>query len=183
MSNGLLFASLSQKQEMLMAKQYIVTLKDEEREYLIELVTQGKRLAQMIRHAHVLLQADTNGHKAKDADISKMVHCHTNTVACIRQRFVEEGLESALQRKKREKPARERVLDGEGEARLIALACSEPYEGRSRWTLKLLADKLMEMEVVESISYESVRKTLKKMNLNHTCVNAGLFPKRRVVSL
>jgi hypothetical protein len=87
---------------------------------------------------------------------------HTTTVRVIRERFVNEGLESALNRKPQVHPSRERTLDGAGEARLIAVACGEPPEGRARWTLQLLANRLVELKIVETISYETVRQTLKK---------------------
>jgi len=94
--------------------------------------------------------------------------CNRSTVEGIRKRFVLEGLDSALERKKRAKPPTERILDGAKEARLIALACSEPPEGRSRWTLRLLADELIALEIVESISYRTVQRTLKKTNSSLT---------------
>ena len=87
---------------------------------------------------------------------------HPNTVRVVRQRFVEEGLEAAINRKKQKRPSRLRKLDGEKEARLLAVACSEPPEGRARWTLHLLADELVRLEVVDSVSYQTVRRTLKK---------------------
>lgn len=91
----------------------------------------------------------------------------------VRQRFVEQGLEAALTRKPQAQPSRQRVLDGGQEAHLIALRCSDPPQGHRQWTLRLLADQLVELDIVESISYETVRQTLKKTRSNRTCENAG----------
>lgn len=145
-------------------KKYIVRLTDEERHQLGDLVGKGQAPAYKIRHAHILLKADAEGPCWTDERIADAFCCHRGTVEGIRKRFVEQGVQGALERKKREKPPRERILDGEGEARLIALSCSPPPEGHTRWTLELLADKLVELKVVESISYQTVRRTLKKTN-------------------
>ena len=145
-------------------KKYIVRLTDEERQQLGDLVGKGQAQAYKIRHAHILLKADAEGPCWTDQAIADAFSCHRGTVEGIRKRFVEQGLQGALERKKREKPPREKILDGEGEARLIALSCSQPPEGRSRWTLELLADKLVELNVVASISYRTVDRTLKKTN-------------------
>lgn len=147
-----------------MYKKYIVRLTDDEREYLKKLLTKGKAAAYKIRHANILLKADADGSAWNDEQISEAFSVHKNTVAGIRQRFVEEGLEAALGRKKQSAPSRKRIFDGEGEARLIALGCSEPPEGRSRWTLRLLADKAVELKITDSVSHETVRQTLKKMS-------------------
>ena len=147
-----------------MNKKYIVRLTDEEREYLNGLVRKGKSAAYKIRHANMLLKADADASGWTDEQIAKAFSAHKSTVAGIRQRFVEEGLESALGRKKQSVPSREKILDGEGEARLIALSCGAPPEGNSRWTLRLLADKVAELEIAGSISHETVRRTLKKTN-------------------
>ena len=146
-----------------MNKKYIVKLIDPEREALRDLVNKGKSPAYKIKHANILLQADR---QESDEKIAKNLGCHLNTVCNLRQRFVEKGLEAALERKKQEIPSRSRILDGEKEARLIAVGCSQPPEGFVRWTLKLLADKLVSLEVVETISHETVRQTLKKMSLS-----------------
>ncbi len=145
-------------------KKYIVRLTGEERKQLEDTVRKGKSAAHKIKHAHILLSADAEGKNLSDEEIAKTLHCHRNTVFNVRQRFVEEGLEAALERKKRETPPVARILDGEKEARLIAIGCSQPPEGCARWTLKLLAERLVELEIVESISYETVRRTLKKTN-------------------
>jgi transposase len=101
-----------------------------------------------------------------DQEAAKRFHCHVKTVANLRERFVEEGFEAALERKKRETPPHQPIFDGRAEARLIAVACSTPPEGRSRWTMQLLADKCVELNIVEKTSEETVRTVLKKTNLN-----------------
>ena len=147
-----------------MKKKYIVRLTEEEREQLEDLVNKGQAQAYKIKHANILLKADADGPCWTDAAIAEAFSCHRVTVENVRKRFVEQGMQAALERKKRERPPRERILDGAGEARLIALSCSQPPEGRSRWTLELLADKLVELNVVESISYRTVGRVLKKTN-------------------
>jgi transposase len=147
-----------------MNKKYIVRLAQEEREELKRLISKGRTAAYKIKHANILLKADADGEAWTDEKIARAFSVHTNTVVNVRERFVMEGLESALNRKKRERPPREKILDGEKEARLIAVSCTEPPEGRARWTLRLLADRLVELEIVESISHETVRQALKKTN-------------------
>jgi len=149
-------------EEIDMNKRYVVRLTDEERRELVQLVSRGKAAAQKIRHANILLKADADAEAWTDEEIAGAFSVHSNTVRGIRQRFVEEGLESALNRKRRALPSRERILDGEKEARLIALSCSAPPEGRARWTLRLLAQKMVELEIVDRISHETVRQGLKK---------------------
>ena len=143
-------------------KKYIVRLTREEQERLKDLISKGKALAYIIRHAHILEKADVNGPAWTDARIAEAFLVHINTVADIRRRFAEQGLEIALNRKKRACPPRQSSFDGGSEARLIALSCSEPPEGYNRWTLRLLADKAVELEIVDAVSHETVRKTLKK---------------------
>jgi transposase len=145
-------------------KKYIVTLTDEERASLDEMVRTGKAAAYKITHARILLKADASegGPAWTDGQIANALDVGTATVERLRQRFVEEGLDAALCRKKQQHPSRERTFDGAAEARLVALACSAPPEGRSSWTLRLLAEKLVELEVVESVSHETVRQVLKK---------------------
>jgi transposase len=145
-----------------MAKKYIVRLTDEERADLRALAGKGKAVAYKIRHANILLAADADGPAWTDTRVAEAFSCHPRTVENVRRRFVLKGLEAALERKKQDRPSRERKLDGEGEARLVALACSTPPEGRDRWTLQLLADELVRLEVVEAISDQTVRRTLKK---------------------
>ena len=156
-----------------MARKYVVRLSSEEREALELLVKKGKTQAYRIKHANVMLAVDADGPDWSDEEAAEAFGCHMNTVANVRQRFVEQGLEAALERKKQKSPSRERILDGEKEARLIAVACSAPPDGRSKWTLQLLADKLVALKVVESISDQTVRRTLKKTNSSLTCVSAG----------
>jgi transposase len=154
-------------------KRFIVTLSRAERRQLEETVSKGKGAAHRIKHAHILLAADEKGPNWKDEDIAKTFRCHRNTVANVRQRFVEQGLDGALERKKRETPPVPRKLDGRGEARLIAVACSAPPEGRAKWTMQMLADELVILGVVEEISDETVRQTLKKTNLSRICESVG----------
>jgi transposase len=146
-------------------KKYKVTLTAEERQLLHDLVTTGKAAAKKLTHARILLKADAapGGPAWLDQHIADAVEVSVATVERVRQRFVEQGLDTALNRKPRERPGREPKLDGRAEARLIAVACSAPPEGRKEWTMRLLADKLVELEVVDSISDETVRRALKKM--------------------
>jgi transposase len=143
-------------------KKYIVKLSDEERTALKEVTRKGKSTAYRIKHAYILLQADSKTQKKSDEDIAKNLGCHLNTVKEVRKRYVEEGLELALERKSAEDPPRSKKLDGRQEAKLIALSCSKPPKGRERWTLQLLADELVTLAVVDDISAETVRTTLKK---------------------
>ncbi len=147
-------------------KKYKVTLTTEERQELQELIAAGKAAAKKLTHARILLKADAadGGPAWSDGQIAEAVEVSVATVERVRQRFVEQGLEAALVRKPQARPSRERALDGRAEARLIALACSAPPDGRKAWTMRLLADKLVELEVVPSISDETVRRALKKAN-------------------
>jgi transposase len=147
-----------------MNKKYVVRLTEAEREHLEEVVSKGKAAAYRIKHANLLLKTDADGPNWSDEEAADAFGCHANTVRNVRQRFVEQDLDAALQRKKRECPPREKILDGKKEARLIAVSCSEPPEGRSRWTLELLADRLVELGIVESVSASTVCRTLKKTN-------------------
>lgn len=143
---------------------YKVTLTNEERQELQGLIAAGRAAAKKLMHARILLKADAadGGPAWPDDRIAEAVEVSTATVGRVRQRFVEEGLEAALIRKKQDRPSRERKLDGRAEARLIALACSEPPDGRAAWTLQLLADQLVELKVVDSVCDETVRRVLKK---------------------
>ncbi len=147
-------------------KKYKVTLTADERNSLHDLIAAGKASAQKLTHARILLKADAapKGPAWTDTRIAEAVEVNVTTIERVRQRFVEQGLEAALSRKKQDRPSRERKLDGRAEARLVALACSDPPQGRARWTLRLLADKLVELEISDSISTESVRQVLKKTN-------------------
>jgi transposase len=145
-------------------KKYLVTLTTEEREQLTALITAGKGAAKKLAHARILLKADQadGGPAWTDQRIAEALEVSVATVERVRQRFVEEGLEAALARKKPARPSRQRKLDGAAEARLIAVACSSPPQGQKRWTMKLLADELVELEVVDAVSDETVRRAMKK---------------------
>src|SRR6476469_9835904 len=147
-------------------KKYKVTLTSEERQHLLDLIAAGKKSAKKLAHARILLKADAaaGGPAWPDARIAEAAEVSIATVERVRQRFVEQGFEAALVRKKQDRPSRQRKLDGAAEARLVALACSRPPDGRARWTLRLLADKLVELEVVDTVSTETVRQALKKTN-------------------
>jgi transposase len=147
-----------------MPKRYVARLSEEEQQSLKELVSTGKAAAYKIKHANILLTIDVNGLGWTDEATAKAFHCHRNTVANIRQRLVEQGLEAALEHKPSLRTPRQRVCDGESEAKIIALRCGEPPVGQARWTLRLLADKAVELEIVPTISHETVRQVLKKTN-------------------
>jgi transposase len=140
-------------------KKYLVTLTDDERQQLEHLLAKGKAAVRTLRHAQALLKAD-QAVGWKDADIAEAFALSVRTIERLRQRFVEEGFEAAL--KPKAVPRLPRKVDGEVEAHLVALACSDPPPGRQRWTLRLLASKLVELDLVESISHEGVRQALKK---------------------
>ncbi len=146
-----------------MKKKYIVALTEEERQMLQEMLSRGKAAARKLTHARILLKADAPpiGPGWDDARIAEGLEVGRATVERVRKEFVEESLEAALERRKPRRQYR-RKLDGDGEAHLIALACQKPPEGRSRWTLKLLADRMVQLEYVDQISYQTVRRTLKK---------------------
>ncbi len=141
-----------------------VTLTADERQLLRDLIAAGKGAARKLTHARILLKADASddGLHWPDWRIADALEVHVSMVQRVRRRFVELGFEAALERKKRETPPRPAKLDGRAEARLIALACSPPPEDRATWSMQLLADKLVELEVVDSISDETVRRVLKK---------------------
>ncbi len=148
-------------------KKYHVTLTDDERSMLRDLLSAGKTPARTLTHARILLKADESGGGPawSDETIRQVLDVGLSTVMRVRERFVEEGLEAALER---HKPRRDysHLVDGECEAHLVALACSAPPVGHKRWTLRLLADKLVELEYIDSISHETVRQVLKKTNLS-----------------
>lgn len=149
------------------AKIYRVTLTTEERQELKVLVSKGTGNARRIRRAHMLLLADENWPDGawKDDDIAKALGAHVRTVERTREKCVQEGLEAALNHTRPQK-TRAKVLDGAAEARLAQLACSAAPDGHERWSMQMLADRLIELEVVETVSRETVRTTLKKMNLS-----------------
>ena len=151
------------------AKKYIVELTTEERSYLEDLSKNPKVSAQRRRHADILLAVDRGpkGPAMKDADVAKAFRCWPRTAERMRRRFVEDGLESCLQHGNLG-ARRVKTFDGAAEAHLIALGCSQPPEGRNRWTLQLLSDRVVELEIVESCSPSTVYHTLKKTNLSLT---------------
>ena len=145
-----------------MNKEYVVRLSQGERAELEAMVKRGHVKATVIRRAHILLKADADGPGWSDAEIAEAFGCSPHTVENVRRRFVDRGMDGTLRRKRQDRPSRRPILDGQGEARLIALACSEPPEGRARWTLRLLADRAVELEIAEGLSYETARRMLKK---------------------
>jgi transposase len=154
----------------IMKKKYPVILSETEREELKQLIAAGTAPARKLAHARILLKADQSpeGPDWVDEQVAEAVETSQPTVARVRKQYFEEGLEAALDRRP---PNREyhRKLDGEQEARLVALACSEPPEGQARWSLRLLADKLVELEIVEEeVSYQTVGRTLKKTPSSRT---------------
>ena len=146
------------------SERFVVELTDEERSFLKALIVKGGKSVSVLGRARVLLKADEGKTDVENAEFSDV---SLSTVFRVRRRFVEEGLDSAVFRKNTGKRIY-RKLDGKAEATLIATACSEAPEGRSRWTLRLLADRLIALEVVDSVSHECVRETLKKTNLSLT---------------
>ena len=145
-----------------MKKIYIVRLCEEERASLQEVVKKLKGTSQKVRRAQVLLKADVNGPHWTDKRIAEAFDCRTKTVENIRQRLVVEGFDVALNGKKRETPPIKKLLDGEQEAKLIAMRLGSPPDGYGSWSLRLLANQMVELEIVDTISYETVRQTLKK---------------------
>ena len=140
-----------------MKKVYVVDLTREEKTELLELVSKGEARARTMNRAHILLLAEEG---RTDKDIAEALHTSPSTVERTRRRLVEGGLEHAL--KESPRPGGRRKLDGHQEAYLVALACSDPPEGKKRWSMQMLADKLVELEVVEGISDETIRRTLKR---------------------
>lgn len=157
---------------MLKQVKYVVRLEAEERQQLMDLVAKGKRAAAVLTRARILLKGDAGNEDWNDEAIVEALDVSLSTVHRVRQAFVEEGLESALYRKK-PTDRQYRKLDGDQEARLVALACSTPPAGRARWTLQLLADQLVALKVVDAISGECVRTTLKKTTSSRGWRNSG----------
>jgi|TARA_Y100000310_G_C20560084_1_gene752621 hypothetical protein len=145
-----------------MQKKYIVRLNDEERSQLHEVIKKLSGSSQKVRRAQVLLKADVEGPAWTDQKIAEAFNCRTKTVENIRQRLVEYGFSQTLEGKKRDQPAVPKCLDGEQEARIIATRLGEPPTGYGSWTLRLLARKVVELEITESVSYETLRRVLKK---------------------
>jgi hypothetical protein len=158
-----------------MAPRYKVTLTTEERQELEAISTKGKRSARTVLYSRALLLLDAGeyGPKWFVEKVAEALGVTPRSLEHLKKRFVEQGLSAAIERKERVKPPREIQFGGEFEARLLALACSESPEGRSRWTVRLLAEKMVELKIVPSVSPMTVCNTLKKMNLNLTKVNTG----------
>ena len=152
-----------------------MTLTAEERKELDTLTKRGKTLARRVIHARALLLCDAgeSGPAWKVEDVAKALGITSRTIEHLKKRFVEDGLESALERKQREKPPRDVKFDGAFEARLIALACSDAPEGQTRWTVRLLADKAVELNITDSVSTMTVQRVLKKTNLNLISASTG----------
>lgn len=144
-----------------MTKKYVVRLTDAEREILTGLLKQKRVAAQKVRRARILLKADADGPNWTDAKIADAFDCRTHTVECLRERLVTEGFEVALHGKPKSR-VRSKVLDGEQEAKIIALRLGPPPKGFANWTLRLLAERAVALEIVESVSHETLRRTLKK---------------------
>ena len=158
-----------------MVPRYRVTLTEEERKELEALTRNGKTPAKKFIHARALLLCDASpdGPAWKVADIAAALGITSRTIEHLKKRFVEEGLEAALVRKPRAKPPRGIIFDGAFEARLIALACSEAPPGYRRWTIRLLADKAVELNLAPAVSHMTVQRVLKKMNVSLTSTNTG----------
>jgi len=161
-----------------MAKRYKVTLTRKERDELTEISSKGMRAVRTVLYARALLLLDTGEYAASTwtlASAAEALGTTTRSLEKLKKRFVEQGFTEAIERKKREKPPREIQFGGEFEAKLLALACSEAPEGKARWTIRLLAEKLVELKMVESVSSMTVCNTLKKTNLSLTSASTGKF--------
>ena len=156
-------------------KKYVVTLTCEERDELSAITSNGTHTSQKVINALILLGCDEGEHqtvRSTNADLARVLNISTRKIDRVKRRFVMEGFDAALTRKKPDR-IYDRKIDGDLEAKLIALSCSEPPEGYSQWSLRLLADKAVELQYVDSISHESIRQTLKKTNLNLGETNRG----------
>jgi transposase len=161
--------------EVAMSPRYRVTLSKEERKDLESMTRRGKTHARRFIHARALLLCDAgaDGPAWNVSDVATALGVTSRAIEHLKKRFVEEGIEAALERKPREKPPREVTFDGAFEARLIALACSEAPEGRRRWTVRLLADKAVELSFAASVSHMTVQRVLKKTNFSLTSASTG----------
>ena len=158
-----------------MSPRYRVTLTREERKELEDITRRGKMHARRFIHARALLLCDAgvDGSVWNVADVAAALGVSSRSIEHLKKRFVEDGMEAALERKPLEKPPREIIFDGAFEARLIALACSDAPEGNRRWTVRLLADKAVELKFAESVSHMTVQRALKKTNLSLTSASTG----------
>lgn len=165
-----------------MSPRYRITLSKQEREQLEEITKKGKTQARKFIRARALLLCDAGpeGPAWKVSDAAQALGVTSRTIEHLKKSFVEEGLESALEYKPREKPPREIKFDGKFEAKLIALACSEAPEGYQRWTVRLLADKAVELDLAPSISHMSVQRILKKTNLSLISKNTGKYRQKKM---
>ena len=145
-----------------MNKKYIVRLAKKEREELVEVVNRLKGSSQKVRRAQILLKADVRGPKWTDAKIAEAFSCRVQTIENLRMRLVTDGFDVTLHGKQRETPPRKKCLDGKLEAKVIALRLGSPPKGYANWSLRLLAERVVELGLVESISHETIRQTLKK---------------------
>jgi transposase len=161
--------------EVAMSPRYRVTLTKEERKELDAMTRRGKTHARRFIHARALLLCDAgaDGPAWNIADVATALGVTSRAIEHLKKRFVEDGFEAALSRKPREKPPREVIFDGAFEARLITLACSDAPDGRRRWTVRLLADKAIELKFAESVSHMTVQRVLKKTNLSLTSASTG----------
>lgn len=168
-----------------MSPRYRVTLTQKEREELESITRRGKTHAKKVIRARALLLCDAgaDGPAWKVTDVAEALGITPRTIEHLKKRFVEDGLEIALDRKPRDKPPREVLFDGAFEARLLALACSEAPEGYQRWTVRLLADKVVELNIAPSVSHMTIQRALKKMSLNLTSANTGKSRQRRTLPL
>jgi len=146
-----------------MVKKYIVRLSEEERGLLRDIVKKLKGTSQKIQRANILLKADIDGSNWSDFKIAEAFSCRTQTIENVRRRLVTEGLDAVLNRKKRKTGPIPKILDGKQEAEIIALRLGNPPSGFANWSLRLLADHIVKLEITDAISYETVRRTLKKM--------------------
>jgi hypothetical protein len=156
-------------------KKYVVRLSAEEREQLNVMVHAGRHPARQLTRARILLKADVSeaGDGWSDSQIAAALDTSVDTVARTRQQLVEEGFDAVLVRKHSPNSARKRIFDGAAEAKLIALACSKPPEGRVKWTLRLLEESVVELNIVDRASDNTIGRTLKKTNLNPICKSSG----------
>jgi Homeodomain-like domain len=164
----------------LSVKKYVVKLSEAERSQLQALIGKGKSPAKRLLKARILLKADASeaGEAWSDSQIVKALETNISMVTRVRQQLVEEGLEAVLSRKQRASPARTPIFDGEKQARLTALACSTPPEGRARWTLRLLEDKVVELGIVERASDNTIGRVLKKTSFSRIAKNSGSSRRR-----
>lgn len=162
-------------------KKYLVTLTPDERDHLNDLLGKGKAAALVLTRARILLKADQadGGPALEDEAIADDLEVGLRTISRVRRRFVERGFADCLRRKTQDKPSRQRTLDGTAEAKLIALACSDPPQDRAAWTMQLLADRLVELKVVDAISDETVRRAMKKIRSSRGSRISGAFRRGR----